>query len=355
MFNCCSFLYFRYLYCDEIFLEADTVLPTLYAAKKYIMPHLAGACVEYLVTNVEASNACLLLGHSRLFDEPELMQRCLGVIDSQSEEVLQSDSFTGVDYKTLEQILIRDTLCVEETIVYAAACRWAEAECTRQGRDISPQQCREVLGDALYLLRFPTMTLDDFANGAAQSELLSYQEIADLFLYHTSKHKPKLRFPTTRRKGRVRCCRRFQTTKGSWGYYTGDPDSIQFSVDKAITVVGIGLYGSCRKNEEYQAGISLMHNGTLLIKEQHTIVCDGSTKTVHVLFDYPMQIEAHTNYTLALFVKNENSGHHGVGGMSTVNCGNVKFTFTHSPESTNYTDVEMGQIPEILFRLANHW
>ena len=30
----------RYLYCDEISLEADTVLPTLYAAKKYMMPHL---------------------------------------------------------------------------------------------------------------------------------------------------------------------------------------------------------------------------------------------------------------------------------------------------------------------------
>ena len=30
----------RYLYCDEISLEADTALPTLYAAKKYMMPHL---------------------------------------------------------------------------------------------------------------------------------------------------------------------------------------------------------------------------------------------------------------------------------------------------------------------------
>ena len=30
----------RYLYCDEISLEADTTLPTLYAAKKYMMPHL---------------------------------------------------------------------------------------------------------------------------------------------------------------------------------------------------------------------------------------------------------------------------------------------------------------------------
>lgn len=74
---------FRYLYCDEINLEADTVLATLYVAKKYIVPHLARACVNYLETSLTAKNACLLLSQSRLFEEPELMQRCWEVIDAQ--------------------------------------------------------------------------------------------------------------------------------------------------------------------------------------------------------------------------------------------------------------------------------
>lgn len=73
----------RYLYCDEIYLEADNVLATLYAAKKYIVPHLARACVNYLETSLTAKNACLLLSQSRLFEEPELMQRCWEVIDAQ--------------------------------------------------------------------------------------------------------------------------------------------------------------------------------------------------------------------------------------------------------------------------------
>lgn len=74
---------FRYLYCDEIQLEADTVLATLYVAKKYIVPHLARACVNYLETSLTAKNACLLLSQSRLFEEPDLMQRCWEVIDAQ--------------------------------------------------------------------------------------------------------------------------------------------------------------------------------------------------------------------------------------------------------------------------------
>jgi len=73
----------RYLYCDEIQLEPDTVLATLYVAKKYIVPHLARACVNYLETSLTAKNACLLLSQSRLFEEPELMQRCWEVIDAQ--------------------------------------------------------------------------------------------------------------------------------------------------------------------------------------------------------------------------------------------------------------------------------
>lgn len=64
-------------------MEADNVLATLYVAKKYIVPHLARACVNYLETSLTAKNACLLLSQSRLFEEPELMQRCWEVIDAQ--------------------------------------------------------------------------------------------------------------------------------------------------------------------------------------------------------------------------------------------------------------------------------
>lgn len=92
----CVFL-FRYLYCDDIQLEADTVLATLYVAKKYIVPHLAKACVTYLETSLTAKNACLLLSQSRLFEEPDLMQRCWEVIDAQ---VSISQSLSSLDLAT---------------------------------------------------------------------------------------------------------------------------------------------------------------------------------------------------------------------------------------------------------------
>lgn len=116
MYNYFKFIYFfnRYLYCDEITLEADSVLAVLYAAKKYIVPHLCRACVLFLETSLTARNACLLLSQSRLFEEPELMARCWEVIDAQAQLALLSEGFTEIDMDTLKQILQRETLNCKE-------------------------------------------------------------------------------------------------------------------------------------------------------------------------------------------------------------------------------------------------
>lgn len=104
--------YFRYMYCDEVQLEADTVLATLYVAKKYIVPHLARACVNYLETSLTAKNACLLLSQSRLFEEPDLMQRCWEVIDAQvsnNQKVLSTITLnTSLDMMVDESNFLSD-------------------------------------------------------------------------------------------------------------------------------------------------------------------------------------------------------------------------------------------------------
>ena len=344
----------RYLYCDDVSLEADTVLPTLYAAKKYMLPHLAKACVECLETNIDASNACLLLSQTRIYEESDLEQHCLSVIDLQTEEAIESDSFAEIDIQTLEQILTRDTLCAKETLMFAAATWWAEAECTRQGRDINPEQCREVLGLALYLLRLPTMTPNEFANGVVQSGLLSKQEIIDVFLFFNANDKPKVPFLTVCRKGpEIKTCNRFQVTGGKmWEFTVGRINSIKFSVDKAISVIGFGLYGS-GKLAACPVHIALQHNdGTVLCKERHSMSDDGSSNTTQVMFSRPVRIKANTYYTASFVEGFFGLGHYGISGMAHVRCDNINFTFMNDPDGNQITKISQGQIPEILFY---HW
>ena len=340
------------MYCDEIQLEPDNVLATLYAAKKYIVPHLAKSCVRFLETSLSARNACILLSQGRLFEEQELMQRCWEVIDAQAEEALISDGFTEIDINTLKTVLSRETLNAKELTVFNAACRWAEAECGRNELEVTPENKRKVLGDALYMIRIPTMGLDEYANGPSQSGVLTLQETNDVFLYYLARNKPDLQFQRKPRAGLTPYkCHRFQSSayRSNQWRYRGRCDSIQFAVDNRIFVAGFGLYGSSNGAAEYQVKIELKKNGILLGQGYKKFFSDGSSNTFAVMFENPIQIEAELFYTASAVLDGGELSYFGQEGLSEVQCGKVTFQFQCSSDSTNGTGVQGGQIPEIIF------
>lgn len=51
---------------------------------------------------------------------------------------------------------------------------------------------RKVLGDSLNMVRFPLMNIEEFAQGPAQSGILTDREVVDLFLYFTLNPKPRV-------------------------------------------------------------------------------------------------------------------------------------------------------------------
>ncbi|XP_034833913.2 BTB/POZ domain-containing protein 6-B isoform X2 [Maniola hyperantus] len=342
----------KYLYCDEIQLEADTVLSTLYVAKKYIVPHLARACVNYLETSLTAKNACLLLSQSRLFEEPELMQRCWEVIDAQAEMALTSEGFVDIDVSTLESVLARETLNCKEINLFEAALAWAHAECVRRETDITPANKRAMLGSAIYLIRFPTMTLEEFANSAAQLGILTPQETIDIFLHFTAASKPQLSYPIKARAGlKAQICHRFQSCayRSNQWRYRGRCDSIQFCVDKRIFVVGFGLYGSSNGAADYNVKIELKRLGRVLAENNTKFFSDGSSNTFHVYFENPIQIEPECFYTASAILDGSELSYFGQEGLSEVYMGTVTFQFHCSSESTNGTGVQGGQIPELIY------
>ncbi|XP_026839877.1 BTB/POZ domain-containing protein 6 isoform X3 [Drosophila erecta] len=342
----------RYLYCDEIKLEPEHILATLYAAKKYIVPHLARACVNYLEVKLTAKNACLLLSQSRLFEEPELMQRCWEVIDAQAEMAVKSEDFVDIDLKTFESILSRETLNCKEIHLFEAALNWAMNACEKMSIDDTPQNKRRLLGQALHLIRIPTMSLEEFANGVAQTGILSSQETIDLFLHFTAKMKPSLGFPTRSRAGlKTQVCHRFQSCayRSNQWRYRGRCDSIQFSVDRRIFIVGFGLYGSSTGAANYNVKIELKRLGRTLAENDTKFFSDGSSNTFHVFFENPIQIEPECYYTASVILDGNELSFFGQEGMFEVLMGNVTFQFQCSSESTNGTGVQGGQIPELIF------
>ncbi|PSN29025.1 BTB/POZ domain-containing protein 2 [Blattella germanica] len=219
-----------FLYSDEVQIGPETVMTTLYTAKKYAVPALEKHCVDFLKSNLGSDNAFMLLTQARLFDEPQLAALCLEMIDKNTTEALGADGFTDIDLDTLNAVLERDTLRIREAKLFQAVVRWSEAECSRQQLPATPENKRSVLGRALTLVRFPLMSVEEFAVGAAQSGLLSDREVVSLFLYFTVNPKPAVGFlevPRCCMTGKEQTVNRFQQIESRWGY-SGTCDRIRY-------------------------------------------------------------------------------------------------------------------------------
>ncbi len=99
-------------------------------------------------------------------------------------------------------------------------------------------------------IRFPAMSVQEFADEVVKSDLLSLRETTDLFVNFTASRsaaKPSVLYPSRPRVGlRMQVCHRFQSSayRSNQWRYRGRCDSIQFCVDHRIFVIGFGLYGS---------------------------------------------------------------------------------------------------------------
>ncbi|EPQ20536.1 BTB/POZ domain-containing protein 6 [Myotis brandtii] len=308
----------------------------------------AKACVHFLETSLEAKKACVLLSQSRLFEEPELTQRCWEVIDEQAEMALQSEGFCEIDWQTLEIVVTREALNTKEAVIFKAVLNWAEAECKRQGLLTTPRNKRHVLGLALYLVRIPAMTLEEFANGAAQSDILMLEETHNIFLWYTVASKPPLDFPLNKRRGlapqRCHCFQALAYRSNQWRYQ-GRCDSIQFAVDRRVFVAGLGLYGSSSGKAEYSVKIELKRLGVVLAQNLTRFVSDGSSSTFPVWFEHPVQVEQDTFYTASAMLDGSELCYFGQEGLTEVQCGKVTSSSSVPPIAPTAPGCRAGRSP----------
>ncbi|KAE8753033.1 hypothetical protein FOCC_FOCC000378 [Frankliniella occidentalis] len=347
----------RFLYSDEVQIGPETVMTTLYTAKKYVVPALEKACVDFLERNLCSENAFLLLTQARLFDEPQLANLCLDNIDKNTNEAFSADGFPDVDLSTLTAVLERDTLRIKESKLFQAIQRWAEAECLRRHIPVTGENQRAALGSALSLVRFPLMTVEEFASGPAQSGILTDRETVQLFLYFTVNPKPSVGFldvPRSCMSGKELTVTRFAQVESRWGY-SGASDRIRFMTDRRIFIAGFGLYGSIHGPAEYDVSLQLIQNTSncVLGSNHTTFSCDGTNYTFRVMFKNAIEIQPNVSYTASATIKGPDS-HYGTKGQRkvTVDChgdGKVTFQFQYAAGNNNGTSVEDGQIPEIIF------
>ncbi|XP_055350033.1 BTB/POZ domain-containing protein 1-like [Paramacrobiotus metropolitanus] len=156
-----------YIYTDAVKnLTQENIFPTIVCANKYDLPLLVIICCDFIVKGLTSGNCLNILDNAVLHADvaPSVLEKCLSLIDGSVDTVWQSEQFCAIGHKALCMILQRDTLAASEDTICSSVgrkdvhARWAAKMCTRQNMDASSANRREVLGQALFLIRFSLLT-----------------------------------------------------------------------------------------------------------------------------------------------------------------------------------------------------
>jgi len=354
---------FRYMYSDEVILSGNNVMGVLYLAKKYMLPSLANKCTKYLQDNLDPSNVFSILPSGQKYEEKSLVDQCWKVIDQQTEEAVKSDGFATIERSLLEAVVVRDTLTIEEIELFKAVDLWATKKCERQSLAADGASKRRILEEHLIKeIRFPTMKLEEFASVVLDSDILTKDEIARVIKHLGSVSSSPVGFPETKRCSLQfdaeiqRCCRIGLLSHSLWNYVYGRTDAISFSADKDIVLHGVCLFGN--ENATYSVELQVIdsRSGSSVASKTGRFsseLLQGNHYSYHgykVSLDKKIILRKTTKYDIRVKISGSSSLC-GVGGVSSVQCSGVTFTFMNSEYSNSGTNVYGGQFPEIVFSL----
>lgn len=151
---------------------------------------------------------------------------------------------------------------------------------------------------------------------------------------------------------------RFESHGGGWGYSGHSVEAIRFMADTDILLGGVGLFGG---RGEYTARIRVFDigvdggdqetDGELLAETEEIPYECGARHKYPMLFEEPILLQSNRWYVVWAHISGPSSDC-GSSGQSVVTTEDqVVFYFKSSKKSNNGTDVNAGQLPQLLYRV----
>ncbi|KAL3104781.1 hypothetical protein niasHT_022176 [Heterodera trifolii] len=198
----------RFIYANDLSeLNGQNAIEVLYAALKFNVIGLVKAFADFPISQL--SNVFAALSIARFNDLlKDFVQRCLAYIGKNADNLLKSKEFLQIEQKFLCEILERDQLQISgEISIWKAALRWADAKCRENGIECSAKNRRQMLGPALFKIRFPLIMIEEFSKNIVPSNVLTKDEVIAIYQFNSLPNRRgisngffPMQFPT---KGRV--------------------------------------------------------------------------------------------------------------------------------------------------------
>ncbi len=265
-----------FIYTDKCDLTAGNVVSVMYLSNKYIVPSLTEKCVEIMENSLDVENVLRILEQAIHFDEGELEKKCLHLVVSRTAEVAATEAFNNISHKTLACVLKRDNLNIPEVALFQAVLKWCNEQCSKKQLEVSGENRRAVLQDAVYDIAFLSMSHEDFAKHVHLSGLLSAEEMVSVHGSLCGVDLPCVKWKRRKSNRLVTLVRisRFLlfNVKGPlWAYTSGQPDCLSFSVNKKAWFHGVRLFGD-KKGSQYKVVLKL--DGSELVSDSFTSKSD---------------------------------------------------------------------------------
>ena len=355
----CILEFLKFLYTYDGFLDWNNVFQILNLAKCYMIESLQKKCTTFIEESVTMDTALHALQHCLLFDEKSAVDKCLKLISKNAGQIVKMDAFLDLSLNSLKEILKLDKLMVKEIDLFLAVDKWCKQRLKQEGTQVSVQAQQEMLGDAIYLIRFPTMSLQDFGKHCSMSGLLTSEQVVHVLHYLSLDCKDvqetflkKIPFSNILRYQRreISACRmRPSCVRCTWSY-AGSPDTLAFSINQQALFKGFSLFGDPTQNRVLDVTIS---TNFISLKPIFTLGCSNSgvvSSTFRVTFEQPVEVLPGQRIILSAKISGLSSTAMKDGAVREFEFEGFVCQFMSSSLcGTNGTNVSNGQFPELLF------
>ena len=299
------------------------------------------------------SNLCLSMEAAHVFGENELREMCRTEILRDPKRVLPTESLAELCSDCLALVISNDNLQMQEEEIFECIIKYSEEKCRRDSLPITPDNQRLVLGKALHEIRYKQMKKEYFSEKVEPLGILTAKESIGLIKYMLNLIAAVQPFNMS-----LRCLhrivKRFETHSAGWTFnYRNQADAIEFECDKDIELHGVLTYGSCEGPKQFDACIKVLEANKPHVIQVFKIKSDGHTKYYDCLFSKQKFVKRNTKFTVMLEMKPGRTTFYGENGKEFVENAGVKFKFMNSSLSLNNTRISRGQIPGLIFKVAN--
>ena len=240
--------FLRFLYTDDCKITAENAIGVMYLAKKYLISSLAEKCCKVLKASIKSDNVFAVLEQAAQFHESDLEAKCWDIVSRNTLECVNSGAFCGIRSHTLNALLKRDTLVIEEVDLFKAVLEWVDNGCATKSINIEDDKTarRRILGVSVYEIRFLEMSLEEFAKYVPPTGLLTDEETISIFRAFGGVDVAGLKWKD--QKKRQPCTigfSRFELANiiGTWSHGGNNFAALSFSVNKAVLFHGVRLFG----------------------------------------------------------------------------------------------------------------